>query len=91
MKRKPIKESQERTPDSAKDMREERIGLRLVGLSRAMIDLTPPLEFLGLLGYRIQPFDVGRTLSDIIQTRVDERAGEIERERDEGEGPRSGR
>jgi hypothetical protein len=54
-----------------------------------MMDLTPPMEWLGLMGYRIQPSDVGRTLSDIIQTRADERVAEIERERDDKEGPRN--
>lgn len=60
--------------------RAERVGRRLVGLQRAVMDLTPPMEWLGLLGYVVKTSDVDRQLWEIVEARVAERQAEIERD-----------
>jgi len=74
--------------DSDKEARAER---RLVGLQLALMDLSPPLEFLGLGTYVIEPCDVGLQVWDIIRRRADERITQIEREKESegGDAPRS--
>ena len=58
---------------------EEIKGRRLVGLSRAQMELSPPLEWLGAEKRIIQPDDVGKTAFSIISELVEERYQEIER------------
>lgn len=54
-------------------------GRRQVGWSRAAMDLSPPLEWLGAGKRRVQPDDVGKTVWELISEMMEERYGEIER------------
>jgi hypothetical protein len=78
MEKKSTELPRELTPQSPDETKSERIGRRLVGLQRALLDLTPPLEWLRLSDYQIQPADVGRRLWEIVDARVAERQAEIE-------------
>lgn len=42
------------------------------------MDLTPAMEWLGLLGYVVKTSDVNRQLWEIVEARVAERQAEIE-------------
>ena len=58
---------------------EEIKGRRQVGWTRASMDLSPPLEWLGAGKRIIGPNDVGKTAWDVISELMEERYQEIER------------
>jgi len=58
---------------------EEIRGRRQVGWTRASMDLSPPLEWLGADKRIIRPDDAGKTVWELISEMMEERYGEIER------------